>query len=437
MRDGKLTKWLFENRCFISKDDKRSFTHLCLDGGKLCISQSLHDEFIKMYIQGLKEEKYYICEVPTSICRMYCDLDFIDKDIYDLDKIKEIVKVIHDTVKYYYDKSFNITVCMTTSKNVTREKKQMVKTGVHLIWENLYVSKKNALNLSKQFVKDLKEKFGERPEYNKWDDVIDDCVYSEKSASLRMVGSSKISKKRRTDKETGKTEMVLVDEKRIYKPVWVYSEDKENTFSDNLEKCIIRVYEAETEWVDDIPEYIPPEKSKKGVYNGVSVANADPIFYKVEKFIRKQTLPEWDRPLRMLKNQGKFYIAKIDSGMYCLNIKRDHNSCGIYFQIFEEGLVQRCFCRCKTKEGRQFGFCSNFKSRYFMLPYELKALMFPCKKKKRIVKKDILSSYSGTTSLFGSYSSLKKNRNSYLKMSMNTIKHLEQQIKELENGKYG
>ena len=227
MREGQLSTWLYKNGAFMGKGDKRSYTHLCLDGGRLCVSQEIHDEFIRRYSSGIeKDERYYICEVPTSVCRMYCDLDFIEENIYSLDKIKIVVKIIHKIIEKYYDESFNIIVCTTDPKFVTRDKQKMIKTGVHLIWENLYVSRVNALNLSRQFVDVIVEELGERPDYNKWDDVIDDCVYSEASPSLRMVGSAKISKKKKTNKEN-ETEIVMVDEGRIYNPCWCYNGNSE------------------------------------------------------------------------------------------------------------------------------------------------------------------------------------------------------------------
>jgi hypothetical protein len=435
MKENSLSSWLQQNSCFLYKDDKRKYTHLCLDGGRLCVPQNLHEEFIRVYSEGIdNKERYYVCEVPTEVCRMYCDLDIIEEEVFPLEKIQEIVKVISSIVKFYYDKEFNIIVCTTTPKNVTRDKTKMIKTGVHLIWENLFVSRKNALNLSKQFILALIGKFGERPDYNKWDDVVDEHVYSENSASLRMVGSGKATKKKKTNKETNETELVLVDEKRVYMPVWCYGESC--SFLDNrdkIKKCTIRVFESETEWIDSIPQFIPQVKSKKSK-EGDTVFSEDPIFQKVEKFIRS-IIPEWDRPMRFLKKQGKFYSVKLDGAMFCLNKNGEHNSCGIFFQILEDGLVQRCFCRCKTTEGRSHGLCSEFKSKYFNLPFELKTLLFPKKKKRKNIKKDSYG-LSGAPSVFGSYTSLKQSKQSYLKMSMNSILFIENKIKELDNNNF-
>lgn len=423
MKENNLSNWLYENKCFIGKNENKKHTHLCLDGGRLAIPQHLHQEFISMYANGMSTERYYICEVPTDIHRMYCDLDFIDNDVYTMDKIKNVVNIISTVVKKYYDNTFNITVCMTSPKSIVRDKQKMIKTGVHLIWENLFVRRKTALDLSKQFTFQLIKVLGERPDYNTWESVIDAGVYSENSASLRMVGSAKISKKKKTTEQD--TTLVYVDEGRIYMPVWVYG-DQDYKFSDNLDifnKCTIRVFEAETEWIEDIPEFTP-QKKRVGASSGTFVAGADPMFNKLAEFISRNTIPEWNLPLRTLKKQGKFYVAKIENGMYCLNKKDYHNSCGIYFQITEEGLFQRCFCKCKTLEGRENGYCFDYKSKQYQLPFELKSMMFPepskgGKKKQEISQNDLL---------FGSYSTLYTEPSKYLKMSLNTINYIENQI---------
>jgi hypothetical protein len=47
---------------------------------------------------------------------------------------------------------------------------------------------------------------------------------------------------------------------------------------------------------------------------------------------------------------------------YCLNIGRNHNSCGIYFKLSKDGLCQKCFCKCDTQEGRKYGYCKDYSS---------------------------------------------------------------------------
>ena len=89
-------------------------------------------------------------------------------------------------------------------------------------------------------------------------------------------------------------------------------------------------------------------------------------------------------------------------------------------------MVQRCFCRCDTLEGRKNGLCSKYKSVVFPLPAEVKNMLFPnAKQTKRIIKPKQKNQKSGKES-FGSNALLKpESINEYLKMTYNTILELE------------
>ena len=423
MKENLLSKWLYQNRCFLSKDDLRPFTHLCLDGGRLCIDSEKMCDFLKKFADGKsKDEKYYICEAPTPVVRMYCDFDFIEDREITLDEVKEFVKILHNTVEFYYKDVYPITVCMSPSKKVTKNKRKKIKTGVHLIWDELFVNQNQAFCLSKVFIDDLKKKYQDF----EWDEIVDGQVYIN---GLRMVGSGKVTNKKKKNIE-GKYDIIKIDEGRIYKPVWVYPEENVFDFNDwkmVLFKTIIRTFNNEKELapIEKLPVF--ELKVKSNTKNKTKKENNinDNVFDRVEKFIRHQTLPQWDSPLRQLKKQGKFYIAQIDSN-YCLNIERDHNSVGIYFQITETGMYQRCFCRCETLEGRINGLCSKFKSKVFILPLEVKKMLFGNSKKRNSYKK--LRSETSQIDTFCSNLNLQNNNKqikNYLKMSYNTILEIE------------
>jgi hypothetical protein len=94
-------------------------------------------------------------------------------------------------------------------------------------------------------------------------------------------------------------------------------------------------------------------------------------------------------------------------------------------------LTQRCFCRCKTLEGREDGYCSKYSSRFFRLPFDLKNMLFPPKKTKKDQEEQDNS--SGGQSIFGSYSMLDADKSKYLKMSLNSIMYIENQINANQN----
>jgi hypothetical protein len=409
MKDGYLVKWLREKNCM----SKENITHLCLDGGTLSIPDDLFLEFFSIYLNGLeKDEKYYICEKPSDVCKMFCDFDFLEDTAVTLEDIKKYLENIYNIIKEYFGDEFTIIICSNESKKV----KGKIKSGFHLVWDELYVTSEQALGIAKLFIEKLDSSV-----YS-WKDIIDTVVYTN---GLRMIYSSKMHNEKKKN-ENGKTYIKKSHEGREYVPVLTYPE---NSFDINdkplmIQKCSIRTYcnEYPLEPVISIPHFVVPEIKKRV---------KDDLFFKIEQFIQYQTLEQWNLPLKSFRKQNNFYIAK-NGSMYCLNVVREHNSCGVYFQFTEAGMFQRCFCKCNTVEGRVTrDLCSKFKSKPFIIPLELRKLLFPGKTtKKKVVKKGNNGSMSGVE-VFGSNILLKnkKTLQEYLKMSLNTIKEIEKKCR--------
>lgn len=435
MKDSKLSRWLYQNRCFLTSDNEKEITHLCLDGGRLHIPENLMEDFFKEYANGLRNsEKYYICECVTPIVKFYCDLDFILDDALDDCTVKDFSFSINEIIQKYFGCEFNCVVCIAPCKNVQKDKKKKVKTGVHLIWSDLYIDIERAYSLSRILVEEMQKDF---PDYN-WSDIIDEQVYTN---GLRMIGSRKVSNKKKTIKDSKEYEIIKIDEGRSYEPRFCFStrknvlENNDSLFERSQEEiagllhgCSIRCesWQKSLEPIEPIKMSVMKKVRKKN--NVVDTDIDKKIIDRVESFIRYQTITQWNSSLRQIKKQGNFYIAKIDS-MYCLNIQREHNSCGIYFQITDQGLYQRCFCRCETLDGRHNGYCSKFKSTVFPLPKDLKKMLFPNSKRKNIQRK-ISTDNSGIDS-FGSNMLLKSHDTlrDYLRMSMNTINLIEKKCR--------
>lgn len=433
MKDSRLSRWLYQNRCFLGSDQKGTITHLCLDGGRLSIPDDKMDEFFVEYAKGFKEgEKYYICECTTPVISFYCDLDFILDEEITVENIKKFSTSLNDIVKHYFKDYFSSIVCIAPSKNVQKDKQKKVKTGVHIIWSQLTLDVDRAYSLSKVLAKEMKLLY---PDYD-WEDIIDEQVYNN---GLRMIGSRKVSNKKRAIKNTDEYEIIKIDEGRSYEPKFCINADgdiletnremisrESEAITGLLRGCSIRTYNGEKtlEPVEEIPMVSLKKTRKKGTTVDTDIEKN--ILDRVETFIRYQTITQWNSPLRQLKKQGNFYIAKIDS-MYCLNIQREHNSCGIYFQITDQGLFQRCFCRCETLEGRNNGYCSKFKSTVFPLPLEVRKMLFPNSRKPRIPKPKHVEHID----TFGSNMLLKNKETlrDYLRMSLNTITAIEKKCR--------
>lgn len=371
---NKLNLWLRKNKLFLLKNElDRQTTHLCLDGGRLSVPQKMHAEFMEMYRQCFTDssEKYYICEVPTKVSRMYVDMDLIDtlkvKDEY----IIKLVKIIQSSIHDYFDKK-DIIVCKTKSTKITKNGTEYVKTGIHLIWSDLYVTNCTALKLSKIFVEKLTDTLGERKEYNQWDDVIDSNVYNQKLPSLRMVGSRKVKRD-----VAGQ----MVDVGRAYLPFIVIGsldvKIDDNNISEYVDKSFIRVFEPESTHLIELPNVATINNINSVQKKSYNMKDADELCTDIQEFIVGCGVEPWECiDVRSVIKEKTFYTVKVSNTMYCLNKQAEHGRCGIYFVIFKSGMRQKCFCRCDTTEGRVNGKCSDYSSTYFKLGSELSDKLF-------------------------------------------------------------
>lgn len=453
MRDTTLTKWLL-NKGFlvVSKETRAKITHTCLDGGRLSIPKEDINDFYKIYATGVKNgEDYFICEAFDSKSgeenmKLYFDFDFcLNIPISDT-QLNSFSNILKSEIDKIYNTDSNMVVCRTHPTKLTKNGEDLVKAGVHFYFPDVVVSGEEALDISKYICLKFISLFPGFP----WDTIIDSKVYK---VGLRMLYSKKIANKRRKivnnadnsgvkgldnqeDTKASKGyEIVNVIENRYYYPVMFYDQGEKidnlcfNKMTPDdlvyfLKMCSVKCYneEKKLDMVVKVPKY-EPEKKEAGSKQTEEMA------IKVEQFIRTQTIPEWNHPLVSVKKMDKIYIAK-NTSMYCLNVKRDHNSCGIYFVIQESGMYQKCFCRCETTEGRKAGVCSKFKSHVFPIPMDLKKSLFSGKKSKTSQNQIFGDKYSNTKEIFGSNTLLKsyKTLPGYLKMSMNTILELEKQI---------
>ena len=413
-----LRKWCILNKFFTRTKD---YTHLLLDNGKLKIPKNKTEMFLEKYADDIASNaKHYICEIKTPIFRLFSDLDFFEvEELSDEDLrcyIKAIQKVVGDFFQSDQDK--HVIVCTTDSKQVTVDKQNYIKTGVHLIWPNLYVSKPTALLLRQCIIQFLHQKFNSRPSYNSWSDVVDLSVFDQNG--LRMIGSRKMSncdicknsKRKMCDNPKCLplyNKARKVDEGRAYKPTLVIDSQGENQ-TDELKKLqgnwlrtVLQTTIRVEQEIDETP-HSPPiwfqfteetqkkrRTKKKKVVPGKEdlvgiqelrvkqrIADTDLRFTKLKTFAKRQ-LPDCYKKTNItdlfLCLDG-FYVAQTDS-RFCMNVGREHNSNHIYFCINKNFIYQKCFCRCESTEGRSFGICKNYRSDGRKLSNSLRCLLFP------------------------------------------------------------
>jgi len=416
-----LKRWVLTNKYYIkttdSKERKASATHFLLDGGIWGVPKEQYPEFLNLLAIDLQNgEKHYICENRTPIFKFICDIDLFEETIITVEQISRIVSVLQETVSEYYgDKK--VVICGADSKTVKKmvsetgggfgqKEIELVKSGFHLVWPDIWITAETAKNLRVVFIKTLIEKFGERENYNTWDDVVDLAVYQDNG--LRMVGCRKMAickscKNKREFRDTCLTcsSTGKVDENRVYTPKAVLGQH-ERTYFSSIGNYNVMLYELSIyNYLDNSatpllkePEVVEPKRKKKEVCE-------DQVVLKVEAFIKKNYKESHGKikVIKFTKTQECFY-AEPDNN-FCINVNRNHTSSGVYFHITSSGISQRCYCKRETLDGRSNGMCKNFSTPIVPLPKALQTLLFGTvavnKRKKKIVNVNITKNPSNSS----------------------------------------
>lgn len=190
-----MTNWILKNNCFItkSKNVNKRITHLDLSGGKLHISDSLHDDFLKTMAHVIdKTEKIYISENRNDIFTYIIDIDYKDEVILSDETLHLFCKLINKVLREFFVNTNDLKMIITRTdiqKTKNGNNEDVYKTGVHLYFPTLKVSSETAIIIRSGLIQQFLLQFGQRPKSNGWEDVIDLSIY--KGAGLRMIGNNK------------------------------------------------------------------------------------------------------------------------------------------------------------------------------------------------------------------------------------------------------
>ena len=445
-------------RFFVYNNDEedREVTHLCLDGGKLCVPFNSVPYFHrKLGADIAKGVKNYIVERRTDVFKFHADLDLFEPTIKDYKEIVDwITNDMNHVLREFYPqfsnsdfKELTVFICTTDPKRgIEKYGKTYDKVGIHLLYPWLLADTESSMILRSAFIQYFTNKYGERPEnYNEWADVFDKTVYV--SNGLRMVGCGKMERCKACKGQYNNSGVCpdglcegkgKYDIGRIYKIHEIIrgnGSNNEKLLNEVLEDeiymtnvCSIRCNPLEIpnemipmqhypEWFDQTQEHEPKRggtsnsnsssssgKSKKVVKvkehdfksfsvclqgSKVRLADSDKRVKKIKQWFKNDKLHDLFKIPDVYRNscindvimctptfEDRYYLINVDS-QYCLNLGTCHRSNGIYFIINEEGLFQKCFCRCNTLDGRLSGVkCEHFTSDAFYLPDDLEPILF-------------------------------------------------------------
>lgn len=158
-------EWCKKNNVFTQ--DSKITTHLLLNGGKLCITNDLLEEFYYIYSKSLElNEDLYIVEKVSNKLNYFLDIDCKNIDNIDIESIIENIDNIFQISKYIYK-------CNKTN-------------GFHIIFPNENHTPTECENITKQLIQKLCCVNNYNEELLK--QIIDCSVYK---TGLRMIGSYK------------------------------------------------------------------------------------------------------------------------------------------------------------------------------------------------------------------------------------------------------
>lgn len=371
---------------FVSKfkcPEGAKHTHLLLNGGKLCVQPEQDREFMEEYAKALgAKEKLYVVECRPPIFKFMIDIDLKEppnSPEWNFERLVDLATTIQRVVFEFYEIDMNVICLVAPNKTITSGGKKYVKTGVHLIWPRHFTNSTDALLIRQGILVRVTEKYGERPE-NPWEDVFDDRIYT--SNGYRMVGSDKMTRGSPEGREYWP--MFVIDSEGNQRDAYFtrISTDKLALVLDTSIRFVpvkvsIPITKIPT-WLPVTAEVTKTPRRGGGSTKGIRVSIETKEYEALREFMM-QKLPNAYRN-QVIKSVQKYpdgNLLIITDSRHCMNIGREHNSCGIYFFATPTGMYQKCLCPCINLKDRIFGYCKDYTSSCFEFPEEVRTLLFP------------------------------------------------------------
>ena len=178
-------------------------THLCMggyNGGRISIPEDKNDEFIEAYASDVSAgNKIYISELGSCVFNMFIDFDKMFDVLAQVD-IRAIAGEWADVIvrrlrDVFEGVKFETFVSIADMKITTKGKAEYKKYGVHVNFNGLLVTAKQAVDIRRTLLNTLQREFpveSDAADTHQWTSIFDEAVYV-KNPGLRMIGSRKAS----------------------------------------------------------------------------------------------------------------------------------------------------------------------------------------------------------------------------------------------------
>lgn len=276
-------------------------THVLMDGGILFVPTEETREFHQSCVDAIKSgTKLYVVEQKTELFKFFVDLDYKAQEKLKDEDLLQFCSIIRDAI----DQTSRCLIARARPRPVGEG---LIKSGVHIHWPDLVVTRTQALHFRTKIILKLTEYLA-----FDWDRVIDASVYG--GSGLRMLWSHK--------KPTGDPYIPWRD---LDGALFAKEPNVET-----MELFAVRTDEEPRQ--EDVLE------------------NNGPL----EEFVRKY-----------LEGQGRTRIKKVQrhdhdgwfaqtDAKYCECIHKEHKSNHIWFSIRSGRVFQRCFDEdCREFRGQE------------------------------------------------------------------------------------
>ena len=280
-------------------------THVLMNGGQLYVPDKDMMDFWRAYLSDLAcGQRLYVVEQKTEQFRFFVDIDYRAESALSDDEILILCHQIYESVG-------EGGRCLIARAPV-RAEKGLVKSGIHIHWPDLVVTKSEALSLRTQILMEL--------EGDHWPETIDASVYRSGGTGLRCLWSLKKGAP------------------GAYVP-WRSVPDGKAL---NAAPCLdaLKLFSVRT---------------TGGEPKTVKSTSTDPS--RIEQFIQNNISGQERarvRAVRRTKNgEGKGFYVETDS-KWCERIQGEHKSNHVWFYINGGNIVQKCLNEeCIEFSGRE------------------------------------------------------------------------------------
>ena len=370
-------QWCQENRL----NNASNLSHVLMNGGKLSIPEDRLKEFYKVYCDAVKSgEKLYVVEQKSELYNFFVDLDYKSKESLDLPEVESIVKVICNKVKAHGGK--DALVCLAPPKKAGKD---MVKTGIHINFHGFVVDQRAAIALRQHILIAL---YTAKPSVE-WSDVVDASVYGDASRGSRGSGFRMpwSLKRARCEDCGGKGCSVCENHGRVdqvaYLPVYMYRHGPLLSMLQRIDQTpdptTLEMSSVRSSATTHANVHPTNTAFKEGSFTkhetNDEFADEDAIA-DLEAFVQKYMEGQASSRLTKAYRQKNGNLIVATTSRYCENTGRDHGGNHVWFLVNDACVMQKCFCRCETLVGRQFGFCKDFTGKEYKLTSDVKKALF-------------------------------------------------------------